>query len=63
MEQFHHLTEGAMAVLNSQSEVIDRSLEMAIATRRAIRRLYTYMAVLVGVLALVVGLLIGSLMR
>ena len=42
---------------------MDRTLDVIIATRRAVRRLYTYLALAMGVLVVVLGLLVWRVMH
>ena len=48
--------DGLTTILDSHNEFIDRTLDVIIATRRAVRRLYTYLALVMGVLVVVLGI-------
>ena len=63
LDHHQHFADGVIMTLGTQGDVMDRSLEMINTAKGAIRRLYTYLAVLAGVLVMVMGLLVWSLMR
>ena len=44
-----------MAILNTDSENLDRAMEVITTTRKKVRRLYTCLALMVGVLVMMIG--------
>jgi len=63
LDQYHNFIDGLKTILDSHNEFMDRTLDVIIATRRAVRRLYTYLALAMGVLVVMLGLLVWRVMH
>ena len=63
LDLHHQSIDILMAILNTNSGIMDRAMDVITVTRGVVRRLYIYLALMLGVLVMMIGLIVWWIMH